>query len=213
MSEVIGAGIGIGMLILLGFVYVLVMALSVVSYVFMALGIGGMMKSFGMPHPGCAFIPVYNAYLLGKVAEESSVRLGDSKVQPFGKILLIIQIVTSAASFLMGFGSGIAQMIQVLVQKSASSTSEISVLGIFFFLFMLLIWVISIVITIITIVYCVFFYIAVYKIYKCFVPKNAVLFLVLSIVFSVTMPFIFFFIRKKEPLSPVINLDDYTPEN
>lgn len=213
MSEVIGAGIGIGMLILLGFVYVLVMALSVVSYVFMALGIGGMMKSFGMPHPGCAFIPFYNTYLLGKVAEESSLRLGDSKVKPFGKILLIMQIVTSAASFLMGFGSGTAQMIQVLVQKSASSTSEISVLGIFFFLFMLLIWVISIVITIITIVYYVFFYIAVYKIYKCFVPKNAVLFLVLSIVFSVTMPFIFFFIRKKEPLSPVINLDDYTPEN
>lgn len=213
MSEVIGAGIGIGMLILLGFVYVLVMALSVVSYVFMALGIGGMMKSFGMPHPGCAFIPVYNTYLLGKVAEESSVRLGDSKVQPFGKILLIIQIVTSAASFLLGFGSGIAQMIPVLVQKSASSTSEISVPGIYFFLSMLLIWIISIVITIITIVYCVFFYIAVYKIYKCFVPKNAVLFLVLSIVFSVTTPFIFFFIRKKEPLSPVINLDDYTPEN
>ena len=104
MSEVIGAGIGIGMLILLGFVYVLVMALSVVSYVFMALGIGGMMKSFGMPHPGCAFIPVYNTYLLGKVAEESSVRLGDSKVQPFGKILLIIQIVTSAASFSWGSG-------------------------------------------------------------------------------------------------------------
>ena len=97
MSEVIGAGIGIGMLILLGFVYVLVMALSVVSYVFMALGIGGMMKSFGMPHPGCAFIPVYNTYLLGKVAEESSVRLGDSKVQPFGKILLIIQCVSHIA--------------------------------------------------------------------------------------------------------------------
>ena len=212
MSEVIGAGIGIGMLILLGFVYVLVMALSVVSYVFMALGIGGMMKSFGMPHPGCAFIPFYNTYLLGKVAEESSLRLGDSKVKPFGKILLIMQIVTSAASFLMGFGSGIAQMIQVLVQKSASSTSEISVLGIFFFLFMLLIWIISIAIQIITIIYCVFYYIATYKIFKCFVPKNAVLFLVLSIVFSITTPFIFFFIRKKEPLSPVINLDDYTPE-
>ena len=51
MSEVIGAGIGIGMLILLGFVYVLVMALSVVSCVFMALGIGGMMKSFGNGKP------------------------------------------------------------------------------------------------------------------------------------------------------------------
>ena len=213
LGGIIGAGIGIGMLILLGFVYVLVMALAVVSYVFSALGIGGMMKSFGMPHPGCAFIPFYNTYLLGKVAEESSLRLGDSKVKPFGKILLIMHIVTSAASFLLGFGSGIAQIIQVLVTRSASSTSEISVPGIYFFLSMLLIWIISIVIMIITIVYCVFFYIAVYKIYKCFVPKNAVLFLVLSIVFSVTAPFIFFFIRKKEPLSPVINLDDYTPEN
>ena len=210
MSEVIGAGIGIGMLILLGFVYVLVMALSVVSYVFMALGIGGMMKSFGMPHPGCAFIPVYNAYLLGKVAEESSVRLGDSKVKPFGKILLIMQIVTSAASFLLGFGSCTVQIIQVLVTKTGPDSA--SGLSWIFILPMLLIWIISIAIQIITIIYCVFYYIATYKIFKCFVPKNAVLFLVLSIVFPITTPFIFFFIRKKEPLSPVINLDDYTPE-
>ena len=138
------------------------------------------------------------------------MRLGDSKVQPFGKILLIIQIVTSAASFLLGFGSGMVQIIQVLVKKNGPDSA--SGLSWIFILPMLLIWIISIAIQIITIIYCVFYYIATYKIFKCFVPKNAVLFLVLSIVFSITTPFIFFFIRKKEPVSPVINLDDYTHE-
>jgi hypothetical protein len=46
----------------------------------------------------------------------------------------------------------------------------------------------------------IFFYMVVYKIYEAYKPDNAVLYLVLSIVFSgFAMPIIFFMIRNNEP--------------
>ena len=50
-----------------------------------------------------------------------------------------------------------------------------------------------------TIVAAVLIYIALYRLYKLYDPKHAVLFLVLSIIFAVTQPFFIFAIRNKEP--------------
>ncbi len=50
----------------------------------------------------------------------------------------------------------------------------------------------------VTVVLAVFRYMALYDLYLSFDPENAVLFLVLSIIFAVTEPFFIFFNRQKD---------------
>jgi hypothetical protein len=50
-----------------------------------------------------------------------------------------------------------------------------------------------------SIVYCVYFFIALYRLYKLYKPDSATLYLVLSIIFEITMPFFIFSIRDNTP--------------
>lgn len=179
-------------------------AFSIVCYVFRSLGVMGMMKQFGMDRPGMAFIPFYGDYLFGKVAEESSLRINGKKPMPFGKILLFGKVVCGVFTlilppiwFVLGMSAG--------ASSAADGTTIIVV-----FVCVVIMWAVALVVNLTSIALAVFEYIALYKVYKCFTPNNAVLFTVLSIVVSVTMPFLLFSVRNKEPLSPVI--DDFEPE-
>lgn len=180
-------------------------AFSIVCYVFRSLGVMGMMKQFGMDRPGMAFIPFYGDYLFGKVAEESSLRINGKKPMPFGKILLFGRVVCGVFTlilppiwFVLGMSAG--------ASSAADGTTIIVV-----FVCVVIMWAVALVVNLTSIALAVFECIALYKVYKCFTPNNAVLFTVLSIVVSVTMPFLLFSVRNKEPLSPVI--DDFEPES
>ncbi|MGL4283041.1 hypothetical protein [Eubacterium aggregans] len=50
-----------------------------------------------------------------------------------------------------------------------------------------------------SILYLVYYYCAIYRLYKLYKPDNAVLYLVLSIIFGITMPFFIFSMRNNTP--------------
>lgn len=182
-------------------------AFSIVCYVFRSLGVMGMMKQFGMDRPGMAFIPFYGDYLFGKVAEESSLRINGKKPMPFGKILLFGRVACGVFTLIL-------PLIWFVLGMSAGASSEAggkTMIIIIIFVCVVIMWAMTLVVNLISIALAVFEYIALYKVYKCFTPNNAVLFTVLSIVVSVTMPFLLFSVRNKEPLSPVI--DGFEPES
>lgn len=200
-------------MLLFAFAYLLIFGLMVTVYIFNSLGIMGMMKSFGMKNPGTAFIPVYNSWLFGKVAEESSRRLNGKKSLPFGKILLAGNIVPVFLFFffypMMGALTLTFFVVAVISEKNAAGASDVALVLLLF----VITWFVIASAYLIAIAVAVFRYIAVYKIFSCFDPEHAVLFTVLSVVINVTMPFFLFAIRNKEPAPPFIAPDAFEPEN
>jgi len=201
------------MLIFSLFIQFLSFGLAVAVYIFNALGIMGMMKSFGMKNPGTAFIPVYNSWLFGKVAEESSRRVNGKKPLPFGKILLTGNIVPGLLILLyypaMGALAVVLFMAIDISEKKGVGATDVALVLLFF----VITWFVFAVVYLIAVAVAVFQYIAVYKIFRCFDPEHAVLFTVLSVVINVTMPFFLFAIRNKEPAPPFIAPDSFEPES
>lgn len=207
--ELVGTMV-IGFILLWLIIYVIAMAWSVLNYVLQSLGFMGMMKSFGMPHPGTAFIPFYNVFLMGRIAEKSSENIGDRKIKPFGKILLIMMIAVAVMAVIYGCVGGAVSIVsgfETAADEIVNSAAEgadavepsfgpaqivmIVVMAVVYLLYMA-----------VAITYNVFAYMALYKIYKCFAPSRAVAYLLLSIFVNVTQSFIIFSLRNKTPVTP-----------
>lgn len=189
--------------------------ISVATYVFRALGMMGMMKSFGMKNPWTAFIPVYNSWLFGKVAEESSGRLNGKKSLPFGKIMLAGKIIPIAMTVLYLVVWCLMAIIMGIVgtAEKTGGTGVSEAFAVVFTIVFFIIWFATMIANLIAIAIRVFECIAAYKVFSCFDPEHAVLFTVLSAVINVTMPFFLFAIRNKEPAPPFIAPDAFEPEN
>ncbi len=211
--EIVG-GMIVGIILLYLIIYVIAMAWSVLVYVLQSLGVMGMMKSFGMPHPGTAFIPFYNVFLIGRLAEKSSANNGDKKVKPFSKILLILMIamvvisilyvcVGGAVSFVAGLESATDEIVNGsadgAVTEDAVTLDSLTPVDIVMIVVVAVTYLLDMAVAI---TYSVFLYMAWYKIYKCFAPSRAVAYLLLSILVNVTQPFIIFSLRNKTPVSP-----------
>lgn len=176
----------------------LVLSFTGVCYIFRSLGIMGMMKKFGMNNPGTAFVPIYGEYLFGKVAEESALRFNGRKPLPFGKIMLFGKAGYAAFVFIFSLLWVVISAF-LPAMKGMASGAMIALLVIMCGL--------TLIASLAAVAVTAFEYIALYNVYNCFAPDNAVMFTVISILVNVAMPFLLFSIRNKEPLSPVIDVD------
>ncbi len=167
-------------------VIIVCVVLSVVMYVFQALGIYSIAKRRGIEYAWMAWIPVVNYYMFGKVADEYNARV-DGKKTSYAWGLLIGSIVT---------------LVLALVMIPMAFTA------IFAPVFWVGVAVVYFVLLAVSITMAVFQYIALYKIYKS-TTESCVVLLVLSILFSFIMPFVLFAVRNGE--FPKRNEGDGTP--
>lgn len=181
------AGIVVGVFLI---VYLLALAFSVVSYVLSAVGMYRIAKRRGIHHAWLAWIPVGNSWLLGSISDHYQY-VAKQKTTKRRRILLILSIACMIMGVIFGIGVGALTAAEIMGDISAASVLPVAVMVIGYLGLMGL----SIAVTVIC-------YIAYYDLFRSCKPGNAVLFLVLSIFFNVTLPFFVFFISNSDEGMP-----------
>lgn len=158
--------------------------LSLVTYIFSSLGFYTLAKRRGILHPGLAWVPVCGArWILGSLSDQYASLTG-AKLRCSRHILLWGELVLTAAAIpLLVFA------IQLLTATLAGQDVTMQLMQLNG---------VQTLLNLASIALSVMLYIALYKVYKSCDPKHATLFLVLSIIFSITMPFFVFACRNKD---------------
>lgn len=168
--------------------------LSIVTYVLTALGLYTIAKRRGLNHPWLAWIPVVDVWLLGSLSDQYRyLTRGENKSKR--KTLLILRILSTALGIAM-LALVISAVVQIVLGAVGGMSEEAlleAVLGLLVSVFGLLLPLAGV-----SIAYVIIRYMALYDLYKSMDPGNCVLFLVLSIIFSITEPFFIFLNRENE---------------
>ena len=171
-SGVLGIFVGVFVLIML-----LTFALAIVSYVLSAVSMYRIAKRRGIHNAWLAWIPIGSSWLLGSISDQYQYVV-KRKVTSRRKLLLILGIVSL-------FVNAIYCILQVSTtlafSANAGMSNEVGMVAV-----SMLVWLLYVVLAV---VYMAFTYVAYYDLFRSCKPANAVLFLVLGIVFSVTLPF------------------------
>ena len=186
-----------GVVAVLGVVYVLInvfyLFLGVAAYVLQSLSMHTIANRRGIRHGWLAWIPVCSLWILGSISDQYQYVV-KGKIKNRRKVLLGLSIGLIVGYFLWLF---------ITLFNLAAGKAILALLLLIFG---------GLAIIAATIWLAVCRYVAHYDLYKSSNPDNAVLYLVLSIVFPVTMPFFVFACRKKDggmpprkqPVQPVV---------
>jgi hypothetical protein len=170
-----------------GIFYLIMLAFSVAKYVLHALGLYVVAKRRGIRNPWLSWIPIAEAWILGSLSDQYQyVKKG--KIRNRRKVLLGLEIGT-VVSLLVILGSIISMAGSEFYAGAGDMLLGASLATLLLGYFALFI---------VAVVAAVFLYIAYYDYFVSCEPNNAVLYLVLSILIPVTLPFFIFFSRKKD---------------
>lgn len=141
-----------------------------------------------------SFVPIANVYVLGKLADLYIPKSGQQyKYAKPLTVLYIVEIFLSAVFAILAANSVISILENILnaIEKDTALTNDmfISVIPlavVFVFLFA------------VAVIYKVFYSIALWRVYALICRKNAVLFLILSVLFSFLAPVFLFLIRNQK---------------
>lgn len=151
--------------------------LSVLCYVFYCFGLYTIAKRRQLNKPGLAFVPVVNYYILGSIADQYDMLWTGRNIK-LKKVLLWL-------------GAGFISVYVLFFCLFVFGSNAFEAVFIWFpFLFLLLFPA--------GIVLIVFQFIALHKVYRSCTPDNAVVLIVLSIIFSIITPFVLFAIRNSD---------------
>jgi hypothetical protein len=158
---------------------------GIAAYILTALAIYRISCRRGLNNPWLAWIPVVNCWLLGSLSDQYQyVVKGENKSKR--KWLIVLNILKSVLMTL-------AVILAVVTAGSLFADHPSEVIGLVVALLGLVVPLAAV-----TIALCVVRYMALYDVYRSLDPANAVLYLVLSILFSPTEPFFLFFNREKD---------------
>ena len=171
-------------LAILGIVLAIVALFGIISYIFCGIGYYTLAKRRGIHHAWLAWIPIGGqAWIQGCLADQY-VYLAEGKKWYFRHILLwgnLAVLLFSSSTLSSSLAALQAQYMTADFTAFALGSSAFGGL-----------------VSLLSLALAVFSFIALYKVYKSCNPQNAVLFLVLSILFGITMPFFLFACRNKD---------------
>ena len=183
-----GAAVGVATGILL-IVWCLAMGFSIVMYVLNAVGLYRIAKRRGIHHAWLAWVPIGSNWLLGSISDHYQY-VAKQKVTSKRKILLILSLCLIGCLFVLAGG-----VVAIVVAAGSSMNASIALGVVLLLIAYLGMMGLAIAVT-------VFCYIAYYDLFRSCKPGNAVLFLVLSILFNVTLAFFVFFSSKSDEGMP-----------
>lgn len=170
--------------------------IGIAIYLLESISVYKMAKSAEIKNPWLAFIPVANDWVFGTLAEKYKKKNG-TKSARFGIILPVLEgIVLIEAIALTIFMVISVKEITGYALDAVNTSSEMAPEQ-----FMSLIPVIILYFALIAvaIAYAVVFFIALWRVYSSFDKSNATLYIVLSVVFTISVPIILFIIRNRKP--------------
>jgi len=185
---------------------VISIAISLLPYVLTAYALYKMGGACGIAKPQKAFVPVLNAYQLGQIADAHR-RRNENQKPLHAKILLWTQIILLALGVLLFVQlmiTAVASLALIMADPlldtvpDAVASSLASMLPVFLAAIA------------ISAVFTVFYYIAHFKVFQLYDPENAVIYLVLCILFPIAQPIILLLLARKEPRfldTPVFTTD------
>lgn len=182
MNEFGYAIIGVALGILL-----IVMAIGLVTYIFQSVGLYSIAKRRGIHNAWLAWLPVGNCWIAGSIADQYQY-VTKGKVKNKRKILLGL----SLGSFAVGLVANVISGIVMIASDMEGAMAVSSMTGVFT----------SVLNMGVSVALFVFWQMALYDLYSSCNPDNNVLFLVLGIIFSITIPFFIFFNRRKDDGMP-----------
>lgn len=174
-----------------------VIGIGITSYVLGSLGTYKIAKRRGIHNPWLAWLPVGQAWVLGSISDHYQY-IARGKTRNYRKVLMWLEIglyglsvVMSLISVATSFSTvmGAAMESEAMMMTGAMGMAVVSII-------------MSLFVMAASITYSVFAYICYYDLFRSCNPKNAVLYLVLSIVVSITMPFFIFACRNSDEGMP-----------
>lgn len=184
-------------------VLLLITAGATVISALQAIGVHHLSEKMKLNRPWYAFLPILNVFAIG--------RLGDECVKPLGKkklakamvvmniVVLVLALVLVFFAMNLGFDAAIAE--ETYMNSIEDNTS---LWGSVIALVLVLLAVFAM-----SIVYIVLYYISLWRIYSSFDRTNAVLYIVLSVLFDFLPAIFLFVIRKKEYLPEFMLMNMY----
>ncbi len=180
----VGGAIGAVLGFLLVF-YLLMMAACVAFYILQSLGLYTVAKRRGIQNPWLAWLPIGNMWIMGSISDQYQY-VAKGRVRNRRKILMVLTAALLVLMFFMYAG------IFAMALGAAGEADALAGIGVAVTLIM------ALALFVVAIVAAVYEYIVIYDLYRSCEPDNAVLYLVLSIFFSIAMPVFFFVCRKKD---------------
>lgn len=171
---------------IVGIIALAVLVIAVVGYIFQSIGLYTIAKRRGIANPWLAWLPVGNYWIAGSIADQYQYVV-NGQVKNRRIILLVLAIVGMVVS---GFTSSMTNSNVWMAVEDGSLEQLISVGG--------QAGLLNLVSSGLDIAVFVFWQIALYDLYTSCDPKHNVLFLVLGIIFGITVPYFIFACRKKE---------------
>ena len=158
---------------------------GIAAYILTAIAIYTISRRRGLRKPWLAWVPVINCWLLGSLSDQYQyVVKGENKSKR--KWLIVLNVLKAVLWLLLIILAIVAAGMLIVDDTREMIGMVIALLGLIL-PFMAVI-----------IASCVIRYMALYDVYRSVDPSNAVLYLVLSILFSPTEPFFLFFNREKD---------------
>lgn len=183
--------------------------ISLVLYIFQAVGLYSIAKRRNLSGAWLSWIPVGQYWVAGSIADQYQNNVKGSKTA-YRIISLILGLASLVISAILT-GISVSMMIQLI---NAAVNNDMQQLSYFATVFSGSSSLMSLVNSGLAIASYVFWQISLYNVYASGCPKNAVAFLILGIIFPVTIPFFLLCNRKKDegmvipqPVAPVY--DDY----
>ncbi len=184
-----------GIALVLYLIYMLVMlAVSVGSYVLYSMGVYSIAKRRGIHKPWLAWIPVGNLWILGSISDQYQYVV-KGKVKNKRKTLLILDILMVVGSVAMVVLYAVAIVGMIAGGKGGEEFEYLQGAAIGALLGILLA---ALALAAMSVAAAVIQYMALYDLFSSCEPNNNVLYLVLSIFVSIALPIIVFVCRSKD---------------
>ena len=172
--------------------------LGIAAYVLTALALYTLAKRRGIENAWFSWVPVLKLWMIGSLSDQYRYVV-KGQVKSKRKVLVVLSIISMVLTVAIVIVSGMA-----VAQVAASVFTNVSedvlmgrIVGL-----ILTVCALALPLAGVGIASMVIQYMAIYDIYTSCDPENSVLFLVLSIVFSITQPFFLFFSRNKDDGMP-----------
>lgn len=170
--------------------------IGIAIYLLESISVYKMAKSAEIKKPWLAFIPVANDWVFGTLAEKYKKK-NSTKSARFGIILPVLEgIVLIEAIALTIFTVISIKEITGYALDAVNTSSEMAPEQ---FMSLIPVIILYFALMAVAIAYAVVFFIALWRIYSSFDKPNATLYIVLSVVFTISVPIILFIIRNRKP--------------
>lgn len=178
--------------------------LGLLMYVFQSIGLYSIAKRRGIKNPWLAWLPIGNYWIAGSISDQYRYVVG-GEVKNRRIILLVLVLVgmvLSGVSNSVAMDSWLDTLEYVFYDNAEHVMQNVASISL-----------VGVIAGGIEIALMVFWHMALYDLYTSCDPKNNVLFLVLGIVFGVTVPFFIFANRKKDLGMPPRRPEPQTYQN